>query len=200
MLVGGSIVANAILEDYTTLARREEETIQLRAKAEALMKTAQAAEEHLEKQKAKLEKLKKTEEWAASSDLKQVHSLATLLTEECKLWKEACARENEKLFHLRQKLNNLKAVNATPVKEKTAAEAAVKEAEARGAAAIKDAEARVAAAVKELADANADRSNLNKTVEELQIVEAILDAPENTAAVANVNERARHAGFKAGYN
>ncbi|KAJ0915138.1 hypothetical protein HanPSC8_Chr06g0246511 [Helianthus annuus] len=31
------------------------------------------------------------------------------------------------------------------------------------------------------------------------IVEAILDAPENTAAVANVTS-ARHAGFKAGYN
>ncbi|KAM0055333.1 hypothetical protein Hdeb2414_s0006g00204901 [Helianthus debilis subsp. tardiflorus] len=32
------------------------------------------------------------------------------------------------------------------------------------------------------------------------IMEAILDALENTAAVANVNERARQAGFKAGYN
>ncbi|KAJ0844118.1 hypothetical protein HanRHA438_Chr15g0698861 [Helianthus annuus] len=32
------------------------------------------------------------------------------------------------------------------------------------------------------------------------VVEAILDAPENAVAVDNVNERARQAGFKAGYN
>ncbi|KAF5763979.1 hypothetical protein HanXRQr2_Chr15g0686671 [Helianthus annuus] len=115
--------------------------------------------------------------------------------------------------------------------------------------------ARAAAAVKDLADANADRSKLNKAVEEFQaelktresileevtsrateaeararqaeedrdglatslaqvtsdrawmrqhgighVVEAILDAPENAVAVDNVNERARQAGFKAGYN
>ncbi|KAJ0575790.1 hypothetical protein HanPSC8_Chr05g0193861 [Helianthus annuus] len=198
MLVGGSIVANAILEDYTALARREEETIQLKAKAEALMKTAQVAEEHLEKQKAEFEKLKKTEEWAAFSG----------------------------------ELNNLKAANANLVKEKTAAEVAAKEAEARGAAVLKEAEAR--AAVEELktqesilgdvtsrateAEARArqdeeDRDGLATSLAQVtsdrawmrefgigHIVEAILDAPENTAAVANVNERARHAGFKAGYN
>ncbi|KAJ0727648.1 hypothetical protein HanLR1_Chr07g0232151 [Helianthus annuus] len=173
MLVGGSIIANAILEDYTSLARREEETIQLREKAEALMKTAQAAEQRLEKQKAEFEALKKTEEWAASSGLKQ-------------------------------ELNNLKATNAILVKEKTAAEVAIKEVEARGAAALKEVEVRAAAVVKELANANAnanaDCSKLSKTVEELQIVEAIHDAPENTVTVANVNECARQAGFKAGYN
>ncbi|KAJ0715715.1 hypothetical protein HanPI659440_Chr13g0504431 [Helianthus annuus] len=216
MLVGGSIVANAIMEDYTALARREEETIRLRAKAEAMMKTAQAAEEHLEKEKAAFEKLKQTEGWAASAGLKQVCSLANLLTEERKLWKEACARENEKLFRLRQELNNLKAANVALVKEKTAAEAAVKEAEARSAAALQEVEARI---VKELADANADRTKLNKVVEELQaeedrdglatslaqvtndhawmrqhgighIVEAIFDAPENVTAINDINERA----------
>ncbi|KAJ0940305.1 hypothetical protein HanRHA438_Chr02g0081881 [Helianthus annuus] len=203
---------SAILEDYTSLARREEETIQLREKAEALMKTAQAAEERLDWKKAKFETLKKTEEWAASSGIKH-------------------------------------AVNATLVKEKTAAEAAAKEVEARGAAALKEVEACAAAVVKELADANADPFKLKKTIEELQeelktremicateaearerqaeedrdslatsiaqltsdrawmrqfgighIVEAILDAPDNTVAVADVNERAPQAGFKAGYN
>ncbi|KAF5813963.1 hypothetical protein HanRHA438_Chr03g0115951 [Helianthus annuus] len=34
----------------------------------------------------------------------------------------------------------------------------------------------------------------------VHIVNAILEAPKNMAAVANVNERAREAGFKAGYN
>ncbi|KAJ0438600.1 hypothetical protein HanHA300_Chr16g0615871 [Helianthus annuus] len=219
MLVGGSIIANAILEDYTSMAlREEEETIQRREKAEALMKNAQAAEERLEKQKAEFETLKKTEEWVESSGLKQ-------------------------------------AVNTTLVKEKTAAEADAKEAEARSAAALKEAEVRVAATVKELKDANADRSKLSKVVEGSpggsedsrddpwdvtlrateteararqaeedrdglatsiaqltsdrawmrqfgigHIVEAILDAPENTAAVADVNERVCQAGFKAGYN
>ncbi|KAJ0514232.1 hypothetical protein HanHA300_Chr10g0367281 [Helianthus annuus] len=197
MLVGGSIVANAIMEDYTTLARREEETIWLRAQEEAMMKTAQAAE---------------------------VRSLAKLLSDERKLWKEACARENEKLFRLRQELNNLEAANAALVKEKTAAEAAVKEAETRSVTALKEVEAHAA---KELADANADRTKLNKVVEELQeardglatslvkvtddhawmrqhgirhIVEAILDAPENATAVTDMNECARQAGFKAAYD
>ncbi|KAF5779252.1 hypothetical protein HanRHA438_Chr12g0568531 [Helianthus annuus] len=32
------------------------------------------------------------------------------------------------------------------------------------------------------------------------IVETILDAPENATTVAEMNERARQAGFKAGYN
>ncbi|KAJ0927534.1 hypothetical protein HanRHA438_Chr04g0183961 [Helianthus annuus] len=254
MLVGGSIVANANMEDYTTLARREEETIWLRAQAEAMMKTAQAAEEYLEKEKAAFEKMKPTERWAASAGLEQVCSLAKLLSNERKLWKEASARENENLFHLRQELNNLKAANAALVKEKTAAETAVKEAEAeaRGAAALKEVEARAA---KELADANADRTKLNKVVEELQvelktresilgevtsrateaetrvrqaeevrdglatslarvtndhawmrqhgirhIVEAIHDASENATVVTDMNERARQAGFKAGYD
>ncbi|KAF5786905.1 hypothetical protein HanRHA438_Chr10g0459331 [Helianthus annuus] len=159
MLVGGSIVANAIMEDYTTLARREEETIWLRAQEEAMMKTTQAAE----------------------------------------------------------------AANAALVKEKTAAEAAVKEAETRSVTALKEAEAHAA---KELVDANADRTKLNKVVEELQeardglatslvkvtddhawmrqhgirhIVEAILNAPENATAVTDMNECARQAGFKAAY-
>ncbi|KAJ0796940.1 hypothetical protein HanPI659440_Chr04g0168131 [Helianthus annuus] len=217
-----------------------------------MMKTAQAAEEYLEKEKAAFEKMKSTERWAASAGLEQVRSLAKLLSDERKLWKEASARENEKLFHLRQELNNLKAANAALVKEKTAAETSVKEAEARGAAALKEAEARAA---KELADANADRTKLNKVVEELQvelktresilgevtsrateaetrvrqaeevrdglatslarvtndhawmrqhgirhIVEAIHDAPENATVVTNMNERARQAGFKAGYD
>ncbi|MFS7913656.1 hypothetical protein Hanom_Chr02g00144231 [Helianthus anomalus] len=132
MLVWDSIIMSAILEDYTSLARREEGTIQLREKAEALMKAAQAAEERLDWKKAKFKTLKKTEEWAASSGIKQ-------------------------------ELNNLKAVNATLVKEKTATEAAAIEVEARGAAALKEVEARVVAVVKELADANGDPSKLNKS-------------------------------------
>ncbi|KAJ0795403.1 hypothetical protein HanPI659440_Chr04g0150091 [Helianthus annuus] len=135
MLVGDSIIANAIMEDYNVLARREQETIRLRAQAEAMMKTAQEGVEQLVKEKAAFEKLKQTERGAASAGLEQVRSLAKLLSDERKLWKEACARENEKLFRVRRELNNLKAANAALVKEKTAVEAAIKEADTRGATA-----------------------------------------------------------------
>ncbi|KAF5775593.1 hypothetical protein HanXRQr2_Chr13g0613821 [Helianthus annuus] len=102
MLVGSSIIANAVLEDYNVLARREEENIQLRAEAEAMVKAAREGVEQMERQKAAFERLKQTERWAASAGLEQVRSLAKLLSVERKLWKEACARENEKLFRVRQ--------------------------------------------------------------------------------------------------
>ncbi|MFS7999576.1 hypothetical protein Hanom_Chr12g01167971 [Helianthus anomalus] len=70
MLVGSSIIANAIMEDYNVLARREEETIRLRAEAEATVKAAREGAEQLEKDKAAFEKLKQTETWAANTGLK----------------------------------------------------------------------------------------------------------------------------------
>ncbi|KAJ0789111.1 hypothetical protein HanPI659440_Chr05g0199781 [Helianthus annuus] len=180
MLIGSSIIANAIMEDYNVLGRREEETIRLRAEAEEMAKAA----------------------------------------------REGAEQENEKLFRVRQELTNLKAANAALVKEKAAAEAAAKEAEARGATALKEAEARAYTALEE---ADADRTKLNKAVDELkaevqnrvaileevsaratkaeawarqveEIVETILDAPENATAVNEIKERARQAGFKASYN
>ncbi|KAJ0464332.1 hypothetical protein HanHA300_Chr14g0525961 [Helianthus annuus] len=144
MLVGSSIIANAVMEDYNVLARREEETIRLRAEAEAMVKDAREGVEQLEREKAAFEKLKQTERWAASTGLEQVRTLAKLLSDERKLWKESCARENEKLFRVHQELNNLKAVNAALVKEKAATEAVAKEAETRGVTALKEVEARVA--------------------------------------------------------
>ncbi|MFS7978009.1 hypothetical protein Hanom_Chr10g00910651 [Helianthus anomalus] len=251
LLVEGSIVANAILEDWDSLARREEEAIRLKEEATALVQRTQVVEKRLNKQKAEFEAYKKTEQWAAFAGLKQARSLTNLLAEKRKLWKEACARENEKFYLLLQELKNLKAANATLAKEKAAADATIAELakEKVGAeAAMKEAEARGAAVVKELANANAGRSSLLKTVEDLKmilgdvnrrlgeaeararkveeerdglatsnaqliddhawmrefgvvnIVNAILVARENIAAVANVNECAREAGFKAGYN
>ncbi|MFS7993355.1 hypothetical protein Hanom_Chr12g01093081 [Helianthus anomalus] len=38
-----------------------------------------------------------------------------------------------------------------------------------------------------------------KTIEEIKIANTILDAPENTDAVAEVVGRAREAGYKVGY-
>ncbi|KAJ0525740.1 hypothetical protein HanRHA438_Chr09g0395991 [Helianthus annuus] len=148
-------------------------------------------EVQLEREKAAFEKLKQTERWVASAGLKQVRSLAKLLSDERKLWKEACDRENEKLFRVRQELNNLKAANAALVKEKAAAEAAVKEAESRGATALKEAEARAA---QELADANADRITLNKVAEvqnRVTILEEVSSRATEAEAQANRAAEAR---------
>ncbi|MFS7997085.1 hypothetical protein Hanom_Chr12g01137591 [Helianthus anomalus] len=134
MLVGSSIIANVVMEDYNVLASREEETIWLRAEAEAMVKAAREGAEQLEKDKAAFEKLKQTERWAASAGF-----------------------EHE--------LNNLKAVNAALVKVKVAAEVATREAETRGVTALKEVEAHAA---KVLEDTDADRTRLNKVVEEPQ--------------------------------
>ncbi|MFS7916693.1 hypothetical protein Hanom_Chr03g00180321 [Helianthus anomalus] len=172
------------LSSMLVLGRKEEETIRLRAEAEALVKAAREGAEQLEKYKAAFVKLKQTESWAATAGLKQVRTLAKLLSDERKGWREACARENEKLFRVCQELNNLKATNAVLLKEKAVAEAAAKEA--------KEAEARGAKALEE---ADADRSKLNKAVEELQANvqsrAAILE--EVTARVTEVEMRARQA-------
>ncbi|KAJ0670581.1 hypothetical protein HanOQP8_Chr13g0476091 [Helianthus annuus] len=158
MLVGSSIMANAIIEDYKILGRKEEENAHLRAEAEALIKAAREGAEQLEREKASFEKHKQNEEWAATAGLKQVCTLAKLLSDESKSWKESWAKQNEKLFRVRQELTNLKAANASLVKEKSAAEAVAKEA--------KEAEARTAKALEE---ANADRNHLNKVVEGLKV-------------------------------
>ncbi|KAJ0534871.1 hypothetical protein HanIR_Chr09g0424561 [Helianthus annuus] len=65
MFVGSSVVANAIMEDYKLLSRREEEAARMRAEAEKLVRAARAGAEQLEKDKAAFEKHKQTEEWAA---------------------------------------------------------------------------------------------------------------------------------------
>ncbi|KAM0048982.1 hypothetical protein Hdeb2414_s0008g00280621 [Helianthus debilis subsp. tardiflorus] len=158
MLVGSSIMANAIIEDYKVLGRKEEEIVRLRAKAEAAARGAREGAEQLEKDRVAFEKLKQTEAWAATAGLKQVRTLAKLLSDERKGWMEACARENEILFRVRQELTNLKAANAALMKEKAAAEAVAKVA--------REAEARSAKALKA---ANADRNNLNKAVENLKV-------------------------------
>ncbi|MFS7936152.1 hypothetical protein Hanom_Chr05g00412081 [Helianthus anomalus] len=123
-----------------------------------MVKAAREDVEQLEREKVDFEKHKQTEACAATASLKQVRTLSKLLSNECKGWREACARENEKLFHVRQELTNLKATNDALAKEKATAEAAAKEA--------KEAEARGA---KALERADADHNNLNKTVEDLKV-------------------------------
>ncbi|KAJ0808816.1 hypothetical protein HanPI659440_Chr01g0007541 [Helianthus annuus] len=283
MLVGTSIVANAILEDYKVLGRREEEAARMRAEAEKLVEAARVGAEQLEKDKAAFEQQKQTSEWAAAAQLKQVRTLAKLLADERKSWNEkmsnerkkwnaSWAKQNDIQFHARQELTNAKAANATLSQEKASAEAIsvkalqakadalkalgeAKEAGARTAKALGEAEERESRASKALEEANAERIRLDKVVASLQaevqarevavtdltarvsaaekradaaaeakdalvssfnqleadrewlrthgiarIVEAIMNAPETASGLDLVKERARDAGFKAGYN
>uniref|UniRef100_A0A251U0U7 Putative transposase (Putative), gypsy type n=1 Tax=Helianthus annuus TaxID=4232 RepID=A0A251U0U7_HELAN len=283
MLVGSSIVANAILEDYKVLGRREEEAARMRAEAEKLVEAARVGAEQLEKDKAAFEKQKQTSEWAAAAQLKQVRTLAKLLADERKSWNEkmsnerkkwnaSWAKQNDILFHARQELTNAKAANATLSQEKAAAEAIsvkalqakadalkalgeAKEAGARASQALEEAAEKESRSSKALDEANAERIRLGKVVDSLQaevqarevavadltdrvsvaekradaaaeakdalvssfnqleadrewlrthgiarIVEAIMNAPETASGLDLVKERARDAGFKAGYN
>ncbi|KAJ0872370.1 hypothetical protein HanRHA438_Chr11g0522951 [Helianthus annuus] len=269
MLVGTSIVANAMLEDYKVLSRREEEAVCLRAEAEKLVQTARAGAEQLEKDKAAFEKQKQTAEWAATAQLKQVRTLAKLLADERKRWEEissnerkkwneSWAKQNNLLFHTRQELANAKAANVALGNEKAAAEAAsAKALQAKDEAlkALEEAKEAGARAAKALEEANVERLRLDQVVTSLQadvqarevavtdltarvsaaeeradsaveakdalvsslnqleadrewmrscgisrIVEAIMNAPETAAGLNLVRDRARDAGFKAGYN
>ncbi|KAJ0834222.1 putative AH/BAR domain superfamily protein [Helianthus annuus] len=257
------------MEDYKLLSRREEEAARMRAEAEKLVRATRAGAEQLEKDKAAFEKHKQTEEWAATAELKQVRTLAKLLSEERKswketlsaerkTWKESWAKQNENLFRARQELANLKAANAALAKEKAAAEVVAgraKEDEARTAKALEEAKKAGARVANALDEANADRTRLNQTVVSLQaevqtrevavkdltarvtlaeeranaaveardaltslfhqleadrewmrshgiahIVQAIMDAPETATGIDLIKQRARDAGFKAGYS
>ncbi|KAJ0949874.1 hypothetical protein HanRHA438_Chr01g0043311 [Helianthus annuus] len=95
MLVGSSIVANAILEDYQVLGRREEKVARLRAEAEELVKAARAGAEQLDRDRAAFEKQKQTAKWAATAELKHVCTLAKLLSDERKCWNEKLSNERK---------------------------------------------------------------------------------------------------------
>ncbi|KAJ0854338.1 hypothetical protein HanRHA438_Chr14g0661521 [Helianthus annuus] len=279
MLVGSSIVANAILEYYKVLGRREEEAARLRAEPEELVKAARAGAEQLKRDRAAFDKQKQIAEWAATAELKQVRTLAKLLSDERKSWdekfsherkkwNESWAKQNDNLFRARQELTNVKAANVALGKEKAAAEVIAvkaqqaearavkaleeaKEAGARAAKALEEAKERESRSSKALEEVNAERTRLDQVVASLQtrevavtdltarmtaaeeranaaveardaltssfnqleadrewmrshgiarIVQAIMDAPETATGLDLVKERARDAGFKAGYS
>ncbi|KAF5768209.1 hypothetical protein HanXRQr2_Chr14g0633741 [Helianthus annuus] len=205
--------------DYRVLGRKEEEIDRLRAEAEAMVKVAREGAEQVEREKAAFEKQKQTEAWAATARLKQVRTLSKLLSDERKGWREACARENEKLFRVRQQVTNLKAANVALVKEKAAGEAAAKEAkeaEARGAKALVEGlkvTARAAEAEARAREAAEARDSLISSLDQVKAdrdwmrdhdIGHVLSEPFltrlRTRAVNELKERAREAGFKAGYN
>ncbi|KAF5810524.1 hypothetical protein HanRHA438_Chr04g0180171 [Helianthus annuus] len=92
------------------------------------MENIRAAVERLAKEKVEFETYKMTEEWVAVVVHIQVWSLTKLLSQERKIWNEACVREDEKIYRLRQEIMNLKAANAGLEKREVAKVAAMKEA------------------------------------------------------------------------
>ncbi|KAF5795066.1 hypothetical protein HanXRQr2_Chr08g0335401 [Helianthus annuus] len=191
MLVGSSIVANAIMEDYNVLGCREEETARLRAEAEELVKAAREGAEQLKRVKAAFEQHKQTEKWAATAALKQVRTLAKLLSDERKSWKETLsndrkswkeswAKQNETLFRVRQDMTNAKVANVALVKEKAAAEAVAQEA--------KVAESRIA---KALEDAKGAEACAARALEEAEVQNQVTIVAEDTARAAEAEARAR---------
>ncbi|MFS7905734.1 hypothetical protein Hanom_Chr01g00051181 [Helianthus anomalus] len=195
MLVWSSIMANAIMEDYKVLGRKQGETARLRA--EELIKAAREGAKQLKREKATFEQYKQTEEWDATAGLKQVRTLSKLLSDERKSWKEklsnerktwneSWAKQNETLF--RAEVQNCK----TMLVEITAR---ATEAEARASEAV-EARDRLVSSFNQL---KADRDRMRDHGIG-HIVKAILDAPENAASVDLIRQRARDVGFKAGYN
>ncbi|KAJ0789961.1 hypothetical protein HanPI659440_Chr05g0209541 [Helianthus annuus] len=241
MLIGSSIVANAILEDYKVLGRREEEAARMRGEAEKLVEAARAGAVQLEKDRAAFEKQKQTAEWAAAAQLKQ--ELTNAKAANVALGQEKAAAEAIAVKAQQAKTEALKALEEA------------KEAGARAAKALEEAAEKESRSSKALEEANTERIRLDKVVASLQaevqtrevavtdltarvsvaeeradaaveakdalvssfdqlkadrewlrthgiarIVEAIMDAPETVAGLDLVKQRARDAGFKAGYN
>ncbi|KAJ0789939.1 hypothetical protein HanPI659440_Chr05g0209291 [Helianthus annuus] len=182
---------------HPVLGRREEEAARLRAEAEELVKAARAGAEQLKRDRAAFDKQKQTAEWAATAELKQVRTLAKLLSDERKSWdekfsherkkwNESWAKQNDNLFRARQELTNVKAANVALGKEKAAAEVIAvkaqqaearavkaleeaKEAGARAAKAIEEAKERESRSSKALEEVNAERTRLDQVVAHLQV-------------------------------
>ncbi|MFS7906235.1 hypothetical protein Hanom_Chr01g00056931 [Helianthus anomalus] len=90
-LVSGSLVANAILDEWSYLACREKEYVRLKEEVAAAMKKVQAAEERLEKKKADFEAYKRKEQWATVAGHQQ--EINNLKAANATLAKEKAATE-----------------------------------------------------------------------------------------------------------
>ncbi|MFS7948439.1 hypothetical protein Hanom_Chr06g00560031 [Helianthus anomalus] len=203
MLVGGSIIPNAVLEDYNILARREEETIRLRTQAEVMMKVVREGAEQLEKETTAFKKLKQTKMWAASaSPLPNCFLISAsfgrkLVLERMKCFSMfACAAkvladadaDHTKLNKVMKELQSQVTILEEVTSRGTKAEARARQAEE-----VRD------GLTTSLGRVTEDHAWMRQRGIE-HILETILDAPENATAVVEMNERACQAVFKAGYN
>ncbi|XP_022032081.1 translation initiation factor IF-2-like [Helianthus annuus] len=170
-------MANDIMEDYKVLGRKEQENARLRAEAEALEVT------NLKAVNAALVKEKSAAE-AVAKEAKEAEAHAAKALEEA----------NADHSRLNKVVEDLKAEvqNRVTIIEEVTARAAEAKARAREAAEARD------SLVSSFDQLKADRDWMRDHVIG-HIVRTILDAPKNTAAVNKLRERAREAGFKAGF-
>ncbi|KAJ0800327.1 hypothetical protein HanPI659440_Chr03g0101691 [Helianthus annuus] len=181
------------------------------------MKKVQAAKEHLAKQKADFEAYKRTEQWAVAVGHKQ--EIKNLKARNVTLAKEKAAAEavtKEAETRRSAAVNELADANVgcsrliktiedlmeEARKEVQAHETILGDVNRR----LEEAETQARQVTEErdgLATMNAQLVDDRACIRDFgvaNVANAILDAPENTIAVTNVIDRAREAGFKAGYN
>uniref|UniRef100_A0A251T0Y7 Uncharacterized protein n=1 Tax=Helianthus annuus TaxID=4232 RepID=A0A251T0Y7_HELAN len=222
MLVGSSIVANAILEDYKVLGRREEEAARLRAEAEELVKAARAewaataelkqeltnakaANAALGKEKAPAEAIAVKAQQAEARAVKALEEAKEAEARAAKALEEANERESRSSKAL--EVANAERTRLDQVVASLQAEVQARE------VAVTDLTARVSVAEERANVAVEARDALTSSLQQLEadrewmrsqgiahIVQAIMDAPETATGLDLVKERARDAGFKAGYS
>ncbi|XP_022019357.1 uncharacterized protein LOC110919392 [Helianthus annuus] len=189
------------------MGRREEEAARLRAEAEELVKVARAGAEQLKKDRAAFEKQKQTEEWATTAELKQAEARAVKALEEAK---EAGARAAKALEEAKERESRAsKALEEANAERTRLNQADVQTHEAK----LADITARVTVAEERANEAVEARDALTSSFNQLEadrewmrshgiarIVKAIMDAPETAIGIDLIKQRARDAGFKAGYN
>ncbi|KAJ0599175.1 hypothetical protein HanHA300_Chr00c0061g0700241 [Helianthus annuus] len=178
------------------------------------MENIRAAQECLAKEKADFEAYKRTEEWSVVAANKQVRSLTKLLSQERKLWNEAYASDNDKFYRPRQKIINLKAVNAGLEKKKPQLLRQWKKPSLRALLLLRQWRKPTLRAIEyryhtessiQLEDAKALNADLNVDRQWMHdygvvyIANAILDAPKVDAKVAALRAKVRDAGYKVGY-
>ncbi|XP_035830105.1 uncharacterized protein LOC118479605 [Helianthus annuus] len=180
------------MEDYKLLSRREEEAAQMRAEAEKLeLANLKAANAALTKEKAAAE--------AAAGRVKEDEACNAKALEEAK---KAGARFANALNEANADRTRL---NQTVV----SLQAEVQTREAK----LADITARVTVAEERANEVVEARDALTSSFNQLEadrewmrshgiahIVKAIMDAPETTIGIDLIKQRARDAGFKAGYN
>ncbi|KAJ0490605.1 hypothetical protein HanHA300_Chr12g0457371 [Helianthus annuus] len=200
MFVGSSIMVNAIMEDYQALGRREEESVRLRAEAEelaanaALGKEKVAAEAVAGKAREAEARLAKALEEAKEAGAHAAKTLEEAKEREGRVSK-ALEEANADRDHLNQIVGSLQA------------EVQTREAK------LAEVTARATVAEKRASEAAEAKDSLTSSFNQLEtdrewmrchgiahIVKAVLNAPETVTGIDMIKQRARDAGFKAGYN
>ncbi|KAJ0463643.1 hypothetical protein HanHA300_Chr14g0518001 [Helianthus annuus] len=147
-------------------------------------------------EKGDFEMYKRTEQWVAVADNKQIWSLTKLLSQERELYNEACACYNDKIYRLRQEIESAR-------KDLQAKDVALSEVNRR----LIEAEGWAYAKSPRTTRVEEDRQQVltqhaeavAQDDDDAKIVNVILDAPEVSVAIKVVRAKARDGGKRVGY-